>query len=93
MFNYQELFVRQLAIIILVSKLKHLLNIFIRNSLWQVLHNMNKIFLNIPESNLVESASLYLAKRMVIDLVFLCSDICGVGVCSTQHLGGEEEDC
>ena len=57
--QYLELFVRQLAIFILVSKLKHLLNIFISNWYRQVLHYVNEIFLETISDAELSCAAFY----------------------------------
>jgi hypothetical protein len=86
--GYLELFVRQLAIFILVSKFKHLLNIIILNRHGQVLHYVNKIILNFLHKvmHVLCSDILYLAEEMFVHFIFLCPDICGVRLCPTQHL-------
>ena len=64
-----------LAIFILVSKVKHLVNVLLLHWHRQVPHH---------------ELEVSLAEEFVLDFVLLCSEVCGVGICTTYHLQMEE---
>ena len=58
-------------IFILVSKIKHLVNILLFHRYWQVPHH---------------ELEINLGEEFVLDFVLLCPEVCGVGVSTTYYL-------